>query len=150
LRGLSFLAEGELFAVDVAYVQKVARRLAVTPVQAAPDVVIGLSNIKGRVITVLDLAALLGRGGNREAAPFVNAIIFKPPTAGADQMGLRINVPGGLVELDEIHPLPSEENEKGLISGIAEADHVLYRVIDASSIIRRFFESGAGPAELEK
>jgi len=140
LRGLSFLVEGELFVVDVTHVQKVAWNLAVAPVPAAPDAVIGLSNIKGRVITVLDLAVLLGRdgGGNREAARSVNAVIFKPPAPGADQMGLRIDVPGGLVDLDEIRPLSSEESNKGLISGIAEADRALYRFIDASSIMRRF------------
>jgi purine-binding chemotaxis protein CheW len=140
--------KGELFAVDVTHVQKVAWNLAVAPVPAAPAAVVGLSNIKGRVITILDLAALLGRGGNREAAPSVNAVIFKPPTPGGDQMGLRIDTPGDLVELDEFRPLSSEESKKGPISGIVEADHALYRVIDASSIIRWFSESGADYAEL--
>ena len=58
---LGFLIDSELFAVDVTYLQKVARKIAIMPVPTAQDSVAGITNIKGRVVTILCLAGLLGQ-----------------------------------------------------------------------------------------
>ena len=139
MRGLSFLADGELFTVDVTLVKKVVRNMAFTPIHAAPGVVAGIANMRGRIVTVLSLAGLLGRDRDARA---VNAVVFKPLTNGNDQMGLLIDKPGDLVDIDEneILPLPrtAREEEKLCISGMTEVEGILYRIINVDSIMSRF------------
>ena len=147
MRGLSFIAGGELFTVDVTLVKKVVRKMAITPIPAVPGAVVGIANMKGRIVTVLSLTELLGRGRNAQA---VNAVVFKPFTDGNDQMGLLIDKPGDLVDINdnEILPLPrtAGEVEKLCISGMTEVEGRLYRIINIDSIISRFKNNGDNAA----
>ncbi|MCL2009568.1 MAG: chemotaxis protein CheW [Synergistaceae bacterium] len=144
MRGLSFFADGELFAVDAALVKKVVRNVAFTPIPAAPEAVAGIAGIKGRIVTVLSLAELLGRKRDAQVVKPAKAVVFKPLTDGGDQMGLLIDKPGGLIDIDEnkILPLPraAEDEEKLCVSGMAEVEGILYRIINVDSIINRFEE----------
>ena len=147
MRGLSFIAYGESFVVDVTLVQKVVRNIAVTPVPTAPPAVVGISNIKGRVITVLSIAALFGRP--RESAITANAVIFKASTSGNDQMGLLIDKPGDLIDINDERILPppvtATADETSHISGVAEVGETLYRIIDVDSITNKFINSSNNP-----
>ena len=139
MRGLSFIADGEFFSVDVTLVKKVVRNMAITPIPAVPGAVVGIANMKGRIVTVLSLAELLGRGRDAQAE---SAVIFKSFTNGNDQMGLLVDKPVGLIDIDEneILPLPrtAGEEEKFCISGMTEVEGRLYRIINIDSIISRF------------
>ena len=145
MRGLSFVVDGELFVVDITLVQKVARKMTVSPVRTAPDAVVGIANLKGSVITLPSLYILLGRKERRvqdRIAEIVNAVIFKSHSGSEDQMGLIIDETGGLVDISEeiIRPptLATGAEESVCISGIADVDSKLYRIISVDSIIRRF------------
>ena len=148
MRGLSFTADGELFVVDITLVQKVARKMAVTLIHTAPDEVIGIANMKGSVITLLSLYVLLGRKerrGQERFAQVVNAVIFKSPSGSEDQMGLVIDEPGGLININEeaICPpsLATGAEESFCISGIADIGNKLYRIICIDSIIKKYKQS---------
>jgi len=151
VRGFSFYAGGECFAVDVTLVEKVARNIPVTPVPAAPETVTGIANLKGRVITILDLAALFGRGGLNPAgeepciaAGTINAVIFKPFSGADGQMGLLIDAPGDLIDIEDevILPPPAAEGEMLILSGMAEVRERLYRILNIHAIINRFKNGG--------
>jgi purine-binding chemotaxis protein CheW len=57
----TFRVDGELFGVDALQVQEVSRYLELTPVPLAPAAVGGVMNLRGEVVTALDLRRLLGR-----------------------------------------------------------------------------------------
>ena len=139
MNGLSLLADGALFAVDVTGVQKVVRNMAWTNVPAAPDAVVGIANLKGGIVTLLSLSELLGRKRSEHA---VHAVIFKPFPNGNGQMGLLIDSPGDLITIDDDDILPpylaADEIEYSFIKGLAELDGKLYRIIDVESIFNRF------------
>ena len=155
MRGLSFLVDGELYTVDVTLVQKVARMLAVTPVPTAPAEVLGIANLKGRVITVLSLSKLLGSERPCEAALYVNTIVFKSGSSHEDQMGLAVEKPGNLIDIDDsaIRSPPTTANaeEDFCISGVTEIDDNFYRIIDIGSILRKYIygiEIGSGSSSI--
>ena len=155
MKGLSFLVNEEYFAVDVDIVQKVARKMTITPVPTAPDEIIGITNLKGRVITVLSLYRLLGHMEKRKeeyGVNIVNAIVFKPVSDNEDQIGLFIDKPGDLVEINDetVRPpsLPTGAEESFCISGIAEVDNRLYRIINIESIESRYKFKGEKTAEI--
>ncbi|MEO6708287.1 MAG: chemotaxis protein CheW, partial [Planctomycetota bacterium] len=58
----SFRLGADEYALDVADVQEVLRGLECSPVPLAPASVIGLMNLRGQIVTVVDLAKLLGLG----------------------------------------------------------------------------------------
>lgn len=66
----TFRVDGQLYGIDVDAVQEVTRSLEPTPVPRAGAAVHGLVNLRGQVVTVIDLRHRLGcaaRGGNEAA-----------------------------------------------------------------------------------
>ncbi len=146
IRGLSFYAGGELLAADVAYVQNIARNLEITPVPTAPRAVAGITNLKGKVVTLLCAPALLKAGAPVRIYKQAAAIVFKPFSGEDDQMGLIIERPGDLIEIEEADivppPLAGGAQAAPYISGVAEVCGALYRVLDAKAIVDSFRNSG--------
>ena len=149
MRCLSFFTDNEFFAVDVTLVQKVARKMTVTPVPTAPDAVVGIANLKGRVVTLLSLSELLRRKKKRTEgsdAAAVDAVVFKSLSGGANQTGLVIDKPGNLIDIEDdaisLPPLTTDSEDSYCISGIAEVDDRLYRIISIDSIIERYKHTG--------
>lgn len=56
----TFLVRGTLFGFDAQIVQEVIRVGAVTPVPHAPAEVLGVINLRGKIVTLLDTGLLLG------------------------------------------------------------------------------------------
>jgi len=142
MRGLSFVVDGGLYAADVSLIQKIVRNMPVTPVPAAPEAVIGIANLKGRVITVISLYTLLGNKEKRADTGMTNAVVFKPLSGNEDQLGLSIDKPGEIVYIDDdaICPpsLATGEEESFCICGVADVGDRLYRIIDIDSIINKY------------
>ena len=71
----TFKVDGELFGVDALQVQEVSRQLELTPVPLAPYAVAGIMNLRGEVVTALDLRRLLGREERPEGAKAMNVVL---------------------------------------------------------------------------
>jgi len=145
MRGFSFIVNNEYFVVDVEYVQKITRKMLVTPVPSAPEEIIGIVNLKGRVITILSLYKLLGNKEKRKIeidVQEIDTVIFKSFSGSEDHAGLFIDKPGDMIEIDDesIHKpsLPAGAKESFCISGVFEIDNILYRIIDIESIINKY------------
>jgi purine-binding chemotaxis protein CheW len=149
MKYLSFIVDGEFFAADVTLVQRVVRKMIVTPVPAAPNAVVGIANLKGRVITVLNLPELSNRTKNRKrgnAERMISAIVFKTSSGSDHQMGLIIDKPGNLIDIstDDIKQpnLTTGADKSFFISGIVETNEKLYRIIDVDSIAQYYQAPG--------
>ncbi len=144
---LFFYADGERYAAEAALVQKITRNMEISPVPTAPAAVAGIANLKGKVITLLCLASLLKRrGASGYDSNTANAVVFKPFAGEDDQMGLIIERPGDLIEIDDAAivppPLAQGEDAALYISGVAEVNGALYRILDIKSILDRFKNGG--------
>jgi purine-binding chemotaxis protein CheW len=71
----TFRVDGELFGVDALLVQEVSRYLELTPVPMAPRTVGGVMNLRGEVVTALDLRRLLGRPDRAEGQHPMNVVL---------------------------------------------------------------------------
>lgn len=54
LQCVTFLLEGEVYGINVMMVQEVLRVTEIAPVPGAPDYVLGIINLRGNVVTVID------------------------------------------------------------------------------------------------
>jgi purine-binding chemotaxis protein CheW len=86
----TFVVDGFLFGVDVTRVQEVIRHQSMTPVPMAPAVVRGLINLRGQIVTALDLRVRLGLGAHAADARPMNVVVRTDEGAVAllvDQIG---------------------------------------------------------------
>jgi chemotaxis signal transduction protein len=151
MMALSFYAGGEWFAADIAAVSKVARNVGLTPVPAAPEGVAGIAGIKGKVVAMLDLAAMRGAkpsASNAQAGRKVNAVVFKGTGASPEETGVVIEKPGDMLELEpELLTRPRQDRDSGIVTGHYDSGGILYSVIDAKLIASRFMDGSRRNAE---
>lgn len=57
---LTFLIKNDRYAINIALIDAIENRIPVTPVPKAKDYVIGLINIRGNVLPVIDIGMVLG------------------------------------------------------------------------------------------
>ena len=60
LQWVTFRLEGETYGVNVMQVQEVLRYTEIAPVPGAPAYVLGISNLRGNVVTVMDTRRRFG------------------------------------------------------------------------------------------
>ena len=137
MKALSFNADGELYAVDAALVDKVMRNDEFTPVLTAPAAVVGIANMRGGIITLLSLSELLGRTKNEKAA---HSIVFQTLKNSNDKMALLIDTLGDLITINDediVQPCISDIGaEASFISGLAEIGEKLYKIISVEQIAK--------------
>lgn len=71
----TFFLETRFFGIEVEKVQEVIRYQLVTPVPLAPDVVRGLINLRGQIVTAIDLRRLLQVGDRSDERLPINIVI---------------------------------------------------------------------------
>jgi chemotaxis signal transduction protein len=120
----------ESFAISVEHVLQVAHLDQVTVVPGAPPAMLGVWNLRGQILPVVDLAHML-----RIPRP-VSPSRLLVAEAGDQQAAFAIDDVSGVGELAD----PTEETESDLLAGATLADGDLIGVID----VTRVFDSLAG------
>lgn len=122
----------EEYALSVDDVLEVAELGDLTPVPGAPVGVLGVRNLRGQILPVVDVATLLGADGNGSAERMVVA-----ERAGA-RTGLAVDRVLGVEELEG----PREPAEGRHLDGAAIVDGRLIGFLDVDSLLAA--ASGAG------
>lgn len=96
---------GQSFGIEVDIVQDVLKTEKVTPVPLAPQEVLGVINMRGRIATVVDLARCLGRAGDERECDRGKCIVVEH---GSDLYALRVDDTHDVYALsdDGMAPLP--------------------------------------------
>lgn len=117
----------ETYAMPVANVVEVAELGPVRAVPRARPELLGIRNLRGQILPVIDLGALLGVSPTRTPAHLLLA------EAGGRQAGFAIEEVSGIGELDD----PSEETESDLLLGAALSNGALIGVIDMPAVFSK-------------
>lgn len=100
----TFVVDGLLFGVEVLRVQEIIRQQPMTRVPCASPVIEGLINLRGQIVTAIDMRKRLGfvpRAASDESMNVVVRTADGPISLVADQIGDVIEV-----RLDMFEPLP--------------------------------------------
>jgi purine-binding chemotaxis protein CheW len=116
---------GESYALPVEHVLEVGELGEVAPVPGAPDSVLGVRNLRGQVLPVVDLAHILGVAG--EGAP-QRLVVAED---GLRRAGLAIDDVTDVANL----PVPAEEIDSPFLRGAALVDDALVGVIDVPRLL---------------
>jgi purine-binding chemotaxis protein CheW len=71
----TFVLGGSLFGVSVAEVQEVIRYQEMTPVPLAPAVIGGMINLRGQIVTAIDLRQRMGMPARASGAQPMNVVV---------------------------------------------------------------------------
>ena len=135
LLACTFYVKEALCAIDTAGVQEVIRIDRITRVHHAPDEVIGIINLRGKIVTIIDLGQKLdlGRIGITEESR-----VFIVEQAG-EFVGLLADRVSEVVEIQRDRMSPPPPNVRGVqerfIDGVFQAEDHLIAVLSTERIL---------------
>jgi purine-binding chemotaxis protein CheW len=134
---LTFYMGGYLFGVDILAIKEINRKVEFTAVPDAPAHIVGLLNMRGQVVTLMDLAGLMGYrldSGNGQT----NCIILKNSQENPDYIGFFIDHPGSVLDINEESCEPPPPNvsmmENRFVDRIVKLEEDLLLIINHSVI----------------
>ncbi|HCJ11866.1 MAG: hypothetical protein A2Y14_00500 [Verrucomicrobia bacterium GWF2_51_19] len=87
---VTFWIGEDLFGIDILLVREINRNLEITRVDRALDYVRGIMNLRGQIVTIIDLGARLGLG-KREMKSSTSCVVIKT-TKDIDHLTLKDNL----------------------------------------------------------
>ena len=131
----TFFVDGLFFGVEVLQVQEVLRYQEMTPVPLAPDVVEGLINLRGQIVTALDMRRRLQLQSRPDGQMPMNTVVR---TAGG-AVSLLVDEIGDVVEVDagtfEQTPDNVEPAARELLKGVYKLKERLLLVLDTEKTV---------------
>jgi purine-binding chemotaxis protein CheW len=123
--------------IPVESVQELLRRLPITPVPLAGDAICGLINLRGQIVTAIDMRQRLGLpAGVAEAAPAMSIILRTeqgPLSVMVDRVGEVLDVDPAAVD-----PPPESLNGEArrVVRGVVKLPDRLLLVLDSGEVTR--------------
>lgn len=142
-----------LFGLDLMVIREINRILDITPVPHGRGYVRGLINLRGQIVTIIDLAVRLGLPTppitedshniilktEGELAAIRQADSSNRLTTSADLVGFLVDAIGDVVEADESSIEPPSANvseaEGRFLSGVVKTDAGLLVLLDIKEIL---------------
>jgi purine-binding chemotaxis protein CheW len=139
------------FGLPILSVREIIRSCEITPVPLAPRHVRGLINLRGQIVTILDLAVQMGIQDRPDAHESHVVVLTGGESAtsvqehsgdkgaGEGMAGFLVDGIGDVVEADvgQTKPAPANvtEAEGKLLSGVIQADSGLLALLDLQGVL---------------
>ena len=127
---ISVRVGGQLFALDIMVVREIRGWSASTPLPRAPAFVLGMINLRGAVLPVLDLALRLGLPASRPDASSVVVVA----ELGGRAVGLLVSAVCDIITVapDRVQPAPDlgEHGANELVQGVITLDAEIVTLLD--------------------
>jgi purine-binding chemotaxis protein CheW len=131
----TFTAAGLFLGIEVQQVQEVLRYLEMTRIPSAPDVIQGLINLRGQIVTAIDMRARLGLPKRPEGEPPMNMVVRSDDGA----VSLLVDEIGDVVEVtaDAYEPTPDNlpREQRELIEGVYKLEGKLLLVLNTEQVL---------------
>ena len=129
------MIDGQVFGLPIVRVQDVFIPERLTRVPLAPPEIVGVLNLRGRIVTLIDLRRRFGLGERKEGED-VMAIGVE---SRGESYGLLIDRVGEVVELEgvarEPNPVNLDQRLAQMSSGIYRLDDQLLVVVDVDRVL---------------
>ncbi|HVH43286.1 MAG TPA: chemotaxis protein CheW [Labilithrix sp.] len=120
----TFILGDYLFGIEVKNIQEVIRYQQMTPVPLAPSTIRGLINLRGQIVSAIDMRARLGLPARENAEP-INVVVCTDDGV----VSLLVDDVGDVVDVDDDTFERAPETMSGafreLVTGIYKLDRLL-------------------------
>ncbi|PCI59278.1 MAG: chemotaxis protein CheW [Gammaproteobacteria bacterium] len=135
LQWVTFKLETETYGINVMQVQEVLRYTEIAPVPGAPSYVLGIINLRGNVVTVIDTRSRFGLETN-EITDNTRIVIIE---AEKQVIGILVDSVAEVVYLkaSEIDDAPNVGNDDSakFIQGVSNRDGELLILVDLDQLL---------------
>jgi purine-binding chemotaxis protein CheW len=132
----TFYVDGLFFGVEVLHVQEVLRFQEMTRIPLAPPTIEGLINLRGQIVTAIDMRRRLGLHPRTESEIPMNVVLRSDDGA----VSLLVDEIGDVVDVGEDSREPVPENISGsqreLLTGVAKLDKRLVLILDTRRLLQ--------------
>ena len=131
----TFYVGDVLCGMDILKVQEINRQMDLTRVPQAPEYVLGVLNLRGRIVTIIDLANKLGLSTTQLTEESRNIIV----NSQEEHIGLLVGAIADVVPAswDKVEPPPA--NVRGIqannIQGVYKTDKSLVSILDVEAVL---------------
>lgn len=130
----TFRCDRYLFGLDVLRVQEIMRQMRYTRVPLAPPVVVGLINLRGQLVTAIDLRRRMDLPPRPEGSKTINVVV-----RGDDaSVALQVDEIGDVVDVDEALFEKTPETVQGLardlLTGVYKLKDTLLLILDTGKV----------------
>lgn len=131
----TFYCDNSLLGLDISYVQEINRNQELTRVPLGHPCVRGVMNLRGEVVTMLDLRTLMGLPPGTTSIRNRNLVV----KCEGESFGLWVDGVADILTIDpqDITPPPSNLSivEARLIRGVFQAEKSLVMIVDPREIL---------------
>lgn len=135
LQWVTFLLANETYGINVMQVQEVLRHTEIAPVPGAPSYVLGIINLRGNVVTVIDTRHRFGLSP-AEATDNTRIVIIE---AESHVVGILVDAVAEVVYLrqSEIETAPGVGNDESakFIQGVCNKNERLLILVDLDKLL---------------
>lgn len=134
LQWVTYQLEDEFYGINVMQVQEVLRLTEIAPVPGAPSYVLGIINLRGNVVTVIDTRARFGLSAEE---PTDSSRIIIVEVAG-HVIGMLVDSVAEVVYLhqSEIDTAPNVSDDASrFIQGVCNRDKYLLILVDVNKLL---------------
>jgi purine-binding chemotaxis protein CheW len=136
----TFFLGDSYFGVEVERVQEILRHQAMTPVPLSSSVVRGLINLRGQIVTAIDLRCRLGLEARVDGQPLMNVVV----RSSGGGVSLLVDDIGDVVEAEESTferpPDTLDGDARKMIRGVHKLNERLMHVLDTEEVLNGFSE----------
>ena len=132
----TFFVDGLFFGIDVLQVQEVLRYQEMTQVPLAPGVIEGLINLRGQIVTAVDMRRRLKLSARADDQTPMNTVVRTKEGAA---VSLLVDEIGDVVEVDSesFEPVPDnvDPTARDLLQGVYKLKDRLLLILDTEKTI---------------
>ncbi len=132
----TFLVADALCGMDILKVQEINKLMEMTKVPQAPYYVTGILNLRGQIVTIIDLGKKLGLGETSLDKDPRNIIVNSP----GEHIGLLVSAISDVVQADREKMEPAPANMGGIqgdfFTGIYKTKDKLIGILDVDKVLR--------------
>ncbi len=131
----TFYVGDALCGMNILNIQEINKLMQMTKVPQAPDYVLGILNLRGQIVTIIDLGKKLGLGDTDLSEDPKNIIVNS--TGG--HVGLLVRKINDVVEADmgKCEPPPANMSgiQKEFFTGVYKTEHELIGILDVDKVL---------------
>jgi purine-binding chemotaxis protein CheW len=136
---LTFDLADELYGIDILKIREIIGALVITPIPQASEAVMGVINLRGRIIPVVDLKQRLGFSPVEQTERTCIIVIDLASGKGPIQVGVMVDSVSEVAQIppSDIEPAPAmgEASGRGSIRGIAKLKNRVAMLLNIENIL---------------
>jgi purine-binding chemotaxis protein CheW len=136
---LTFALANESYGVDIQRVQEIRGWSSVTPIPEAPHHVLGVQNLRGSIVPIIDLRARIGMSSVEPSATTVIIVLSIETGEGARTFGIVVDRVSDVTNLTaaSLRPVPSMGNGASAeyLRGLLSLGDTMILVLDIDKLL---------------